>query len=161
MALWKVSSAFVHHGSYIIFIVSVVERRNFYDTNQDFSFRLNLIFVGVPNPPTNRTITNCFKRTTTFSWVTGAANNASITQFVIEQESSYEPNVFYIIQNVINPNATSFAFNLTGWATLRFRTLLQTPNLKGQKPSSVCPFTLHQCGIVRPTRRWKPRSFDF
>ena len=79
----------------------------------------------------------------------------------IEQKSSYEPNVFYIIQNVINLNAASFTFNLTGWATLHFRTLLQTPNLKGQKPSSVCPFTLHQCSIVRPTRRWKLRSFDF
>ena len=70
----------------------------------------------------------------------------------IEQESSYEPNVFYIIQNVINLNAASFTFNLTWWATLHFRTLLQTPNLKGQKPSSVCPFTLHQCSMVRPTR---------
>ena len=66
-------------------------------------------------------MTNCFKRTTTLSWVTGAANNASITQFIIEQESSYEPNVFYNIQNVTNPKATSFTFNLTGWATLRFR----------------------------------------
>ena len=89
-----------------------------------FYFRLNLIFVGVPNPPTNLTITNCFKRTTTLSWVTGAANNASSTQFIIEQESSYERNVFDIIQNVINRNATSFTFNLTGWATLRFRTLI-------------------------------------
>ena len=66
-------------------------------------------------------MTNCFKRTTTLSWVTGAPNNASITQFIIEQESTYEPNVFYNIQTVTNPNATSFTFNLTGWATLRFR----------------------------------------
>ena len=66
-------------------------------------------------------MSNCLKRTTTLSWVTGAANNASITQFIIEQESSYEPNVFYNIQNVTNPNATSFTLNLTGWATLRFR----------------------------------------
>ena len=86
-----------------------------------FHFRLNLIFIGAPYPPTNLAITDCSNRNTTLSWVTGAANNASITRFIIEQESNHEPNMFNNIKNVTNPNATSFTFNLTGWATLRFR----------------------------------------
>ena len=100
-----------------------------------FHFRLNLIFIGAPYPPTNLAITDCFNRNTTLSWVTGAANNASITRFIIEQESTYEPNVFYVILNVTNPNATSFTFNLTGWATLRFR--MRAVNRYGPSRASV------------------------
>ena len=100
-----------------------------------FHFRLNLIFIGAPYPPTNLAITDCFNRNTTLSWVTGAANNAPITQFIIEQESTYEPNVFYVIQNVTNPSATSFTFNLTGWATLRFR--MRAVNRFGPSRASV------------------------
>ena len=129
MELSKVNTALVQHGSYIIFIVSVVEKRNCYDTNQ------NPIFIGAPYPPTNLAITDCFNRNTTLSWVTGAANNASITRFIIEQESTYEPNVFYVILNVTNPNATSFTFNLTGWATLRFR--MRAVNRFGPSRASV------------------------
>ena len=100
-----------------------------------FHFPLNLIFIGVPYPPTNLAITDCFNRIATLSWVTGAANNASITQFTIEQESTYEPNVFYIIENVTNPSTTSFTFNLTGWATLRFR--MRAVNRFGPSRASV------------------------
>ena len=92
-------------------------------------------------------MTNCFKRTTTLSWVTGAANNASITQFIIEQESSYEPNVFYIIQNVTNPNATSFTFNLTGWATLRFR--MRAVNRFGPSRASVATTEVCETDVGR------------
>lgn len=77
---------------------------------------------GVPYPPTKlELLSDCFNRTTTLKWITGAANNASITHFLIEQESSYEPNVFRFLANVTNPNATSVSLNLTGWAELRFR----------------------------------------
>ncbi|KAJ7377909.1 ATP-dependent DNA helicase chl1 [Desmophyllum pertusum] len=41
--------------------------------------------------------------------------------FLVEQESDHEPNVFKLIYNVTNPNATSVQLNLTGWAVLRFR----------------------------------------
>ena len=92
-------------------------------------------------------MTNCFKRTTTLSWVTGAANNASITQFIIEQESSYEPNVFYNIQNVTNPNATSFTFNLTGWATLRFR--MRAVNRFGPSRASVATTEVCETDVGR------------
>ena len=43
--------------------------------------------------------------------------------------------MFYIIQNVTNPNATSFTFNLTGWATLRFR--MRAVNRFGPSRASV------------------------
>ena len=100
-----------------------------------FHFRLNLIFIGSPYPPTNLAITDCANRNTTLSWVTGAANNAPITQFIIEQESNHEPSVFYVIQNVTNPSATSFTFYLTGWATLRFR--MRAVNRFGPSRASV------------------------
>ena len=92
-------------------------------------------------------MTNCFKRTTTLSWVTGAANNASITQFIIEQESSYEPNAFYNIQNVTNPKATSFTFNLTGWATLRFR--MRAVNRFGPSRASVATTEVCETDVGR------------
>ena len=92
-------------------------------------------------------MTNCFKRTTTLSWVTGAANNASITQFIIEQESSYEPNVFYNIQNVTNPKATSFTFNLTGWTTLRFR--MRAVNRFGPSRASVATTEVCETDVGR------------
>ena len=92
-------------------------------------------------------MTNCFKRTTALSWVTGAANNASITQFIIEQESSYEPNVFYNIQNVTNPKATSFTFNLTGWATLRFR--MRAVNRFGPSRASVATTEVCETDVGR------------
>ena len=50
-----------------------------------------------------------------------ASNDATMLHFLVEQESNHEPNVFKLIYNVTNPNATSVILNLTGWATLRFR----------------------------------------
>ncbi|KAL9959377.1 hypothetical protein ACROYT_G032696 [Oculina patagonica] len=78
---------------------------------------------GVPFPPTSLGITEdtCWNRTTTLTWVTTASNDAPIMHFLVEQESDHEPNVFKFIYNVTNPNATSVTFNLTGWASLRFR----------------------------------------
>ena len=43
--------------------------------------------------------------------------------------------MFYSIENVTNPNATSFTFNLIGWATLRFR--LRAVNRFGPSRPSV------------------------
>ena len=54
--------------------------------------------------------------------------------FLVEQELHYEPNVFKVIFNVTNPNATSIRLNLTGWATLRFRMITVT-NLGSSRPS--------------------------
>ena len=93
-----------------------------YTLQQDW---VNLIafhfFVGAPNPPTNLQITNCYNRTTTLTWITGAPNNASITHFLVEQKSEYPDDVYRVIANVTNPNATSVMLNLTGWARLHFR----------------------------------------
>ena len=112
-----------------------------------FHFRLNLIFIGAPYPPTNLAITDCANRNTTLSWVTGAANNAPITQFIIEQESNHESSVFYVIQNVTNPSATSFTFNLTGWATLRFR--MRAVNRFGPSRASVATTEFCQTNVGR------------
>ncbi|KAJ7375705.1 ATP-dependent DNA helicase chl1, partial [Desmophyllum pertusum] len=78
---------------------------------------------GVPFPPTSLEITEetCQNRTTTLKWVTSASNDAPIMHFLVEQESDHEPNVFKLIYNVTNTNATSVQLNLTGWAVLRFR----------------------------------------
>lgn len=81
----------------------------------------------VPYPPTDLQITGtCHNRTTTLSWITRASNDAPIMHFLVEQESNHEPNVFRLIYNVTNPNATSIRLNLTGWATLRFRMIAIT-----------------------------------
>ncbi|XP_022804608.1 fibronectin type III domain-containing protein-like [Stylophora pistillata] len=78
---------------------------------------------GVPFPPTNLKINEktCINRTTVLEWTTVPSDDAPILHFLIEQESNHEPDVFYLIYNETNPNATSLTLNLTGWSTLRFR----------------------------------------
>ena len=133
-----------------------------------FFLRLNLILIGAPYPPTNLAIKNCFNRTATLSWVTGAANNASITHFIIEQESNHEPSVFYNIKNVTNPNATSISFNLTGWATLRFR--MRAVNRFGPSRASVATtkvcrtnaegeYTFGFSTVTCVSEMWRSRTF--
>jgi len=63
--------------------------------------------------------------------------------FLVEQESNHEPNVFRLIYNVTNPNATSVTLNLTGWATLRFR-LRAVNSLGPSRPSEAT-----EAGICR------------
>ena len=89
----------------------------------DFArFFLCCTLIGTPNPPTNLRITDCYNRTTALSWITGASHNASITHFLVEQKSEYPDDVYRVIKNVTNPNATSVLLhNLPGWAKLRFR----------------------------------------
>ena len=55
--------------------------------------------------------------------------------------------MFYIIQNVTNPNATSFTFNLTGWATLRFR--MRAVNRFGPSRASVATTKVCQTDFGR------------
>ncbi|XP_022810032.1 fibronectin type III domain-containing protein-like [Stylophora pistillata] len=78
---------------------------------------------GVPFPPTSVKINKktCINRTTVLEWTTVPSNDAPILHFLIEQESNHEPDVFYLLFNVTNPNAKSVVLNLTGWSTLRFR----------------------------------------
>jgi len=73
---------------------------------------------------------------TTLSWVTSASNDAPILHFLVEQESNHEPNVFKLIYNVTNPNATSATLSLTGWAILRFR-LRAVNRLGPSRPSEA------------------------
>ena len=81
--------------------------------------------VGVPDPPTNLTLSpNCGDRTTTISWEPGAANDAAITHFLIEQKASFPgfpDSPFEVIENVTNPGAKSYPLDLPGAATLFFR----------------------------------------
>ena len=55
--------------------------------------------------------------------------------------------MFYIIQSVTNPNATSFTFNLTGWATLRFR--MRAVNRFGPSRASVATTEVCQTDVGR------------
>ncbi|KAL9967619.1 hypothetical protein ACROYT_G025889 [Oculina patagonica] len=90
--------------------------------------------LAVPYTPSNLKITDtCHNRTTTLSWIT-MASDATIMYFLVEQESNHEPNIFKLIFNVTDPNATSVILNLTGWATLRFRVIAVT-NLGLRFPS--------------------------
>ena len=79
--------------------------------------------AGVPFPPTNLQTTECYNRTTNLTWILGASNkyNYPVRYFLIEQESNYQPNVFRLIYNVTDPNATSVSLDLPGWSSLRFR----------------------------------------
>ncbi|XP_068757831.1 fibronectin type III domain-containing protein-like [Montipora capricornis] len=81
--------------------------------------------TGVPDPPTNLTLSsNCGDRTTTISWEPGAANDAAITHFLIEQKASFlafPDSPFEVIEHVTNPGTKSYPLDLPGAATLFFR----------------------------------------
>ena len=55
--------------------------------------------------------------------------------------------MFYNIQNVTNPKATSFTFNLTGWATLRFR--MRAVNRFGPSRASVATTEVCETDVGR------------
>ncbi|RMX60520.1 hypothetical protein pdam_00001439 [Pocillopora damicornis] len=76
--------------------------------------------IGVPPPPENLQITDCYDRAPILSWTPVASNNAPITQYLIYQESNHNPTVFKL-HNVTDPNVTSFQLSLPGWTSLRFR----------------------------------------
>ena len=76
--------------------------------------------TGVPPPPENLQITDCYDRAPILSWTPVTSNNAPITQYLIYQESNHNPNVFKL-HNVTDPNVTSFQLRLPGWTNLRFR----------------------------------------
>lgn len=77
--------------------------------------------TGVPPPPENLQITDCYDRAPILSWTPVASNNAPITQYLIYQESNHNPTVFKLVHNVADPNVTSFQLRLNGWTNLRFR----------------------------------------
>lgn len=107
---------------------------------------------GVPFPPTKLAITDtCQNRTTTLTWVTSASNDAPILHFLVEQESNHEPNVFKLIYNVTNPNATSVTLNLTGWATLRFR-LRAVNRLGPSRPSEATGAGICKTSLGKPDK---------
>ena len=55
--------------------------------------------------------------------------------------------MFYNIQNVTIPTATSFTFNLTGWATLRFR--MRAVNRFGPSRASVATTEVCETDVGR------------
>ena len=55
--------------------------------------------------------------------------------------------MFYNIQNVTHPKATSFTFNLTGWATLRFR--MRAVNRFGPSRASVATTEVCETDVGR------------
>ena len=77
--------------------------------------------LGVPPPPNNIKITDCYSTRMNISWSPVLSNNTRINHYLIEQESNHEPFVFKLIYNVTNPDVTSVSLALPGWATLRFR----------------------------------------
>ena len=76
---------------------------------------------GVPSPPINLQITECYDRRTNLSWTPDISRSSEITHYLIEQESNHNPFVFNLIYNVTNPNTTSLTLDLPGWSSLQFR----------------------------------------
>ena len=77
--------------------------------------------AGAPDPPTGVQITPCVAFKTELSWTPSAANNASITHYIVEQADASDPNVFVFLKNVTDPSATKTDLKLTPWADLMFR----------------------------------------
>lgn len=92
---------------------------------------------GVPPPPKNLKITDCYDRTPILSWTPVASNNAPITHYLIYQESNHEPTVFKLVDSVTSPNVSSFSLSLPGWASLRFRVRAVNDNGPGRPSLST------------------------
>ena len=99
-AYWKEGAKSNHYGIYVFFF---------------------LIFLDVPFSPSNVTISDCSNWTVKISWVPDPSNDASITHYLIEQESNGNPVVFRLLHNVTSPNTRSVALNLTRGSVQRFR----------------------------------------
>ncbi|XP_031566380.1 fibronectin type III domain-containing protein-like [Actinia tenebrosa] len=113
---------------------------------------IHFLFVyisGVPFPPSDLTITGCYSRTTTITWKKGQDNDAPITHFVVEQESTYFPEEWHVIVNITDPTKTSYTLQLTAWANLTFR--MRAINKIGPSRASM-PTPKGQCvtSVFRP-----------
>ena len=90
---------------------------------------------GVPSPPSNLQLTDCYHRHTNLSWTPASSNSSHIKHYLIEQETNHHPSVFKLIYNVTNPDVTSVSLTLPGWSTLRFR--VRAVNTVGPSRPSV------------------------
>lgn len=76
---------------------------------------------GVPSPPINLQVTDCYDRRTNLSWTPDISGSSEINHYLIERESNHDPFVFNLVYNVTNPNTTSLTLDLPGWSSLQFR----------------------------------------
>ena len=84
-------------------------------------FFICLIFLAVPLPPINVKVSDCKDWTAELSWLPDPSDDASVTHYLIEQESSENPVVFTSLLTVTNPNTTSVFLKLTKESVPRFR----------------------------------------
>lgn len=91
-------------------------------------------FLAVPLPPINLKASDCKDWTAKLSWVADPSNNASITHYLIEQESSENPVIFISLLTVTNPNTTSVFLKLSKGSVPRFR-VKAVNNIGASRPS--------------------------
>lgn len=78
---------------------------------------------------------------------------------MVEQESNHDPNIFHLLYNVTNPNATSVTLNLTAWASLRFRMIavtslgLSIPSLATKE--GICTTSLGGMVLINDKKNYK------
>ncbi|XP_068713298.1 fibronectin type III domain-containing protein-like [Montipora foliosa] len=99
--------------------------------------------AGAPYPPYNLKLSSdCQNRNTTLTWVTGGANQAPITHFLVERKSAYADDFWQVIANVTKHYATSYALvKMAGNADLAFRVRAVNgfgPSRPSKPTSSVC-----------------------
>ena len=98
-------------------------------------FSICVIFLAAPLPPINVTVSDCKDWTAKFSWVPDSSDNASITHYLIEQESrSGNPVVFKPLPTVTDSNATSVFLELSKGSVPRFR-MRAVNNVGASRPS--------------------------
>jgi len=91
-------------------------------------------FLAVPLPPINLKASDCKDWTAKLSWVADPSNNASITHYLIEQESSQNPVIFISLLTVTNPDTTSVFLKLSKESVPRFR-VKAVNNIGASRPS--------------------------
>ncbi|XP_068738238.1 fibronectin type III domain-containing protein-like [Montipora capricornis] len=99
--------------------------------------------AGAPYPPYNLKLSSdCQNRNTTLTWVTGGANQAPITHFLVERKSAYADDFWQVIANVTKLYATSYALvKMAGNADLALRVRAVNgfgPSRPSKPTSSVC-----------------------
>ncbi|XP_068757845.1 fibronectin type III domain-containing protein-like [Montipora capricornis] len=114
-----------------------------YPKRSEDSASATIDIAGAPYPPYNlKLCSDCQNRNTTLTWVTGGANQAPITYFLVERKSTYADDFWQVIANVTKPNANSYALvKMAGNADLAFRVRAVNgfgPSRSSKPTSSVC-----------------------
>ncbi len=108
------------------------------------------LFPAPPDPPSNVHIDLCEpeKKNATIGWQPGRENYAPILNFIIQFNTSFNPDTWYDIATNISQNVRYMRVSLSPYANYSFRVLAR--NKIGLSNPSI--HTSDRCALLKPER---------